>query len=163
MKIFNALMLLLFFTSLTSCKTDKVNTKKAAITNTLEFTKKQELSTNSFLYYYKTPKIKPAFPKDGIQILSSNIEGNTLTLDCTFSGGCEPHDFHIYFNGMSAKSLPPKINIELYHDAHNDNCEAKISQTLKINLIDLLGESMVKQKPVIQLHAGTKQLQFIMK
>ena len=64
-----------------------------------------------------------------------------------YSGGCEPHDFKLYFQleSMTAAELWIK------HDAHNDMCEAYIYEPIEFDL-----PAELKDIPELYLlHLGT--------
>ena len=67
-------------------------------------------------------------------IFKTSIEGNILTIEVSYSGGCEEHDFKLYFNGMYKKSLPPKADFVLVHDNKGDACRSIVEKTLKFDI-----------------------------
>lgn len=62
------------------------------------------------------------------------IEGDVLKINVRYGGGCEKHDFKLYWNGIVARSYPGQTTIHLKHDANGDSCEALISETLEFDL-----------------------------
>ena len=54
------------------------------------------------------------------------VEGNTLFVNVGYSGGCQEHEFTMYWNGLWAESAPPQTGVRLIHDANDDFCEAGI-------------------------------------
>lgn len=67
-------------------------------------------------------------------ILKTEINGDILTIEVSYSGGCEEHSFKLYFNGNYKKSLPPKVNFELEHDPKGDACRSIVQKTLKFDI-----------------------------
>ncbi|MFZ5554947.1 MAG: hypothetical protein ACOZCO_17685 [Bacteroidota bacterium] len=85
-----------------------------------------------------------------VTITKAEISGDILTIDVSYSGGCEEHEFKLYFNGMYMKSLPPKITLVLYHNHKGDACRSIVDKKLKFDLTPVrekgktTGEIMVK-------------------
>lgn len=78
---------------------------------------------------YQQPKENGNF-----EILNASIDGDILTLEVSYSGGCEEHEFNAYFNGLFMKSMPPKASIFIHHIDHGDNCRSVVTETLKFQL-----------------------------
>ncbi len=71
---------------------------------------------------------------DAFQIGDVRINGDTLFLDVTYSGGCKEHVFSGRHDGNIMKSLPPQLNIFIDHVANGDGCRSLISKTLSFDL-----------------------------
>lgn len=71
---------------------------------------------------------------DSIRILSATITGNTMNLEVSYSGGCQPHNFQLIGSPMIAKSLPPIRSVVLVHQANNDMCKKQIIETLSFDI-----------------------------
>jgi hypothetical protein len=67
-------------------------------------------------------------------ILKVTIEGNTMTIDVEYSGGCEEHVFKLYGSEMIQKSLPPQRGIMLWHDNKGDSCRSIVNEQLKFDI-----------------------------
>lgn len=52
------------------------------------------------------------------------LEGDTLTITVSFSGGCAPHDFTLVTAAAFMESDPLILDVFLRHDGHGDSCEA---------------------------------------
>ncbi len=52
------------------------------------------------------------------------MEGDTLTITVSFSGGCAPHDFTLVTAAAFMESDPIILDVFLTHDDHGDSCEA---------------------------------------
>ncbi len=76
---------------------------------------------------------------DPVQITGSDVVGNYVVLDVEFGGGCEDHEFGVWWSGAVAKSLPPQVSLELKHDDHGDPCDGWLSETLWIDMSPLHG------------------------
>lgn len=74
---------------------------------------------------------------DPFTLKSHEINGDTLSLLVSYSGGCQEHSFDLIGNGTYAKSLPPQSRLRLIHDANDDNCRSLIETNLKFNVKEL--------------------------
>lgn len=121
--------------TVTSCKTQK------PVTETNDKDVKEVIVDDSY-----------SQPEDmaSVDISKVEINGDILSITVSYSGGCEEHDFKLYFNGMYMKSLPPKITLMLYHDNKGDSCRSIVEKTLKFDIKGVrekgktTGEIMVK-------------------
>ena len=73
---------------------------------------------------------------DNINILNASIEGNTINLEVSYSGGCQPHEFNLVGSAMISKSMPPIRSVVLVHKANNDMCKKQIIETLRFDIRD---------------------------
>lgn len=62
------------------------------------------------------------------------LNGHLLTLQVSYSGGCEKHEFQLVGSTMLMKSLPPKRPILLYHDNNGDSCRELVKDTLTFDI-----------------------------
>ncbi|MDA0882501.1 MAG: hypothetical protein O2984_04240 [Bacteroidetes bacterium] len=74
---------------------------------------------------------------DPFTLKSHEINGDTLSLLVSYSGGCQEHSFDLIGNGSYAKSLPPQSRLRLIHNGNNDNCRSLIETNLKFNVKEL--------------------------
>ena len=65
------------------------------------------------------------------------VEGDSLILDVSYSGGCSPHDFYLLGDCGWQASANPQMEAILVHDGHGDTCEAYLTQTLRFDLSPL--------------------------
>jgi len=68
------------------------------------------------------------------QIINTFLSDSILTLNISYSGGCETHSFELIGSKMIQKSLPPVRGIMLIHHANNDDCRELIKQELRFNV-----------------------------
>ncbi len=61
--------------------------------------------------------------------VSPRIQGNALQVAVQYGGGCQQHDFTVRFRRSAASA-----EVWLVHDAHNDLCEALITDRLVLPL-----------------------------
>lgn len=63
------------------------------------------------------------------------VDGDTLYVNVGYGGGCQEHEFTLYWNGLWAESAPPRTGVRLVHEGNDDFCEAAIGpQTLQFDL-----------------------------
>ena len=63
------------------------------------------------------------------------IAGDTITLNATYSGGCNEHDFSLYMSPAAFfESYPVQANLYLRHNGYDDACDALISKEVSFNL-----------------------------
>lgn len=74
---------------------------------------------------------------DGYVIESAEIVGDIMQVTVSYSGGCQDHDFFLCYDIFDAASDPPTNNVTLVHDAHDDACEAWITEVVEIDLSPL--------------------------
>ena len=72
------------------------------------------------------------FGFEGSDALS--ISGDILSIAVGYGGGCQEHDFALYWNGSVVKTNPAQIDFYLIHDANGDMCEAALSETLQFDI-----------------------------
>lgn len=70
------------------------------------------------------------------QILNAVVTDSILTLNVSYNGGCEKHEFSLLGSKMIQKSMPPIRNIMLSHNSNGDDCRELIEEELKFNISD---------------------------
>jgi hypothetical protein len=73
-------------------------------------------------------------PADPYILNSLALTGNILTVDLSYSGGCEVHDFELCWDESYVKTSPEKITPFLSHNANNDPCDGPVTESLEFNL-----------------------------
>ncbi len=94
-------------------------------------------------------------PKDPNTIGDAVIDGDTLSVEVTYGGGCEPHDFGLCWDGVFAESFPVQAWVSLSHDAHGDICDALLTEVRPIDLSGLkkaYQEGYQTQNGTIKIH-----------
>ncbi len=76
-------------------------------------------------------------PRDSFTIMSLFLDGDILTINITYGGGCEDHIFRLIGSNEYLASSPAQTYVLLSHDANNDSCEALLWETLEFNLVPL--------------------------
>lgn len=73
-----------------------------------------------------------------------NRVGDLIEVNLSYSGGCKQHEFEIIWDGIVYTDDPCHMNLLLIHNSNNDNCEALITETISINLKELVGDNVYK-------------------
>lgn len=71
---------------------------------------------------------------DAYTINAATLQGDTLTLNVSYSGGCETHAFTLVAEQRFLESLPVQMRVSLAHNANDDTCEALITEALHFDL-----------------------------
>ncbi len=72
---------------------------------------------------------------DTFDLNAACVDGDLLTLDISYSGGCQRHDFALFMTPAAfMESNPVRANLILRHDAHNDACEAYLAREIEFDL-----------------------------
>ena len=71
---------------------------------------------------------------DLFQVKGVAIKDNIISIDVQYSGGSKEHTFELFSNQMLMKSLPPKMNLFLQHQANGDLAKALKTETLLFDL-----------------------------
>jgi hypothetical protein len=75
---------------------------------------------------------------DPFLLRSASVNGDVLAVEVSYSGGCRNHEFVLRaprsFQTMSNSVL---LEITLIHDAHDDACEAFLTDQLRFDLLPI--------------------------
>ena len=88
---------------------------------------------------------------DDYVLNAATIVGDTLTLNVSYSGGCERHDFTLVAAHGFMESDPVQLRVTLAHDANNDACEAYPTEDYHFDL----GEIKTLYQEAYRQKAGT--------
>lgn len=72
--------------------------------------------------------------KDPLQFNSAVVDGDKLSINVSYSGGCRTHQIQPYALTSIEKSNPARVSIMLSHHADNDVCEAYITKDYVFDL-----------------------------
>ncbi len=75
--------------------------------------------------------------RDPVTIVEVRVEGDALSIDVEYGGGCEDHHFSLQQSGVFRESYPVQTDLSLTHDANGDLCRALVSRTLEFDLTPL--------------------------
>ncbi|MEY3236062.1 MAG: hypothetical protein RI883_163 [Bacteroidota bacterium] len=76
-------------------------------------------------------------PSDPTTITNVRIEGNTMFIDMSYTGGCEEHTFKVVGSEAISKSLPPVRSFQIIHSSKGDQCKKIIEETLTVDISKL--------------------------
>lgn len=124
MKVYALLVLTVFTLSAASCKLCKKNKDENTATVTTP-------AVDNLIV--QKGFVSPT-DNDPISINSISIEENILKLEVEYSGGCEKHEYKLYFDGNYKKSMPPKASFILVHDNKGDQCRSIVTETLTFDI-----------------------------
>lgn len=145
-----ALMILLCFPLFSfSCKNKKAIAKKdiAQVEETLQ----EEIRPINIVRTLP-PDLDP------FNVTDLEVRGSVLAVTVEYSGGNSDHQFDLYTNMMIMKSMPPKLNVFLQHNAHGDMAEGLISKTL---LFDVSTLNQHYEKMLIRINNYDKSVELI--
>jgi hypothetical protein len=75
---------------------------------------------------------------DAYQVDGVAIAGDTLTVTLATGGGCETHDWVLCWpDGAFAESNPVQAHLDVWHDAHDDPCDAWLTEDVPFDLTPL--------------------------
>lgn len=133
MKLLTILIPFVLLFGFQSCKTSK--TKKEDTVSKEDTVKKENSVTKDEVESIIVQQgfVKPV-TSDMFDMVKTSIEGNILTIEVSYSGGCNEHEFKLYFDGSYKKSLPPKADFMLTHDNKGDACRSIVDKTLKFDI-----------------------------
>jgi hypothetical protein len=80
--------------------------------------------------------------KDGFTFRDAHIDGATLKMTVVSGGGCQEHGYSLTMTPAAfMESYPVQANVYLRHDAHDDPCDAIVTDTVVFDL-----------RPIIELY-----------
>ena len=79
-------------------------------------------------------------PRDSVEFLRVELEGDLLTIEISFGGGQTTHDFELISSGEYIESSPIQTNLVLSHDSHGDLAKSLITKELFFDLKPLKDE-----------------------
>ena len=72
--------------------------------------------------------IREMWGEDLYVLNDAAINGDILTLNVSYGGGCEPHEFTLVISESFVNAEPVELHAVLAHDANNDSCEAFLTE-----------------------------------
>ncbi len=79
------------------------------------------------------------WPFDPWTFVAHEIQGDTLSLEVRYGGGCREHRFALLIDPAFMESFPVRVAARLAHDADGDPCRALLTSTLRFDLSPLRG------------------------
>jgi len=71
---------------------------------------------------------------DAYTINAATLQDDTLTLNVSYSGGCETHAFTLVAEQRFLESFPVQLRVSLAHNANSDTCEALFTEDYQFDL-----------------------------
>ena len=71
------------------------------------------------------------------QIGDLSIDGDTLIIGVSYSGGCEAHEWQICWDGTTQDIVPPEVSLHIGHNNNGDSCEAIRTETIEFDISPL--------------------------
>jgi hypothetical protein len=112
--------------------------------------------------YSKAPK--QAFLGDNSQVTTPTtindvkLNGNTLMMSISYTGGCATHTFDLVGSEMISKSLPPIRSINLIHNANDEACKREMFDTLYFDITNLAYKKELGSVIKLNLNGWKEQL-----
>lgn len=78
---------------------------------------------------------------DDCTVSSGSIQDDCLELVVSYGGGCQSHDFALYWDGMTLLTVPGRVQLSLLHNANGDLCEAVLTDSLHFDLTGIQDSS----------------------
>ena len=75
-----------------------------------------------------------AWGTDAYTINAAALQGDTLSINVSYSGGCETHAFTLVAEERFLESFPVQLRVSLAHNANGDTCEAWITEDYDFDL-----------------------------
>lgn len=75
-----------------------------------------------------------AWGTDAYTINAATLRGDTLTVNVSYSGGCEMHVFTLVAEERFLESFPVQLRVSLAHNANSDTCEALLTEDYHFDL-----------------------------
>lgn len=96
-----------------------------------------------------------------VTVVSTELRSHYVRLDLQYSGGCEDHDFAVWWSGgLVAPSDPPKVQLQLQHYDHGDSCEALVSRSLWVDLSPLHDVMIGSDRFLISFNVGAGTIDY---
>ena len=71
---------------------------------------------------------------DAYTINAATLQADTLTLNVSYSGGCETHAFTLVAEERFLESFPVQLRVSLAHNANGDTCQESITEDYHFDL-----------------------------
>lgn len=150
MKIFAIIIL---SATLLSCGTTK-EVLETEVTETMESTKpERNVMIKATLGEFTTT--------EPVTIKKIRLEGNTLFIDITITGGCGVHNFKVIGNPGIMKSLPAKRSFKIIHEVPREECSDKVNKILEIDITTLAVSQTPGSEIVLLLDGWEEPISYI--
>ena len=79
--------------------------------------------------------------EDPFDIDGVSIEGDSLIVRVSYTGGCGSHEWQICWDGTTDDISPPQVYLDIGHNSNGDTCEAIRTETLTFDISSLQGSN----------------------
>lgn len=87
-----------------------------------------------------------------LTLVSTQVRDHYVRLDLEYSGGCEDHEFAVWWSGLVGPSSPPDVAMTIQHHDHGDGCEALIRESIWLDLSPLHQVGLGTDRFLIRFH-----------
>lgn len=94
-------------------------------------------------------------------VTAVNLDGNILSLDVEYSGGCKDHSFEFIGSAAIMKSLPPKRVVKLVHNSNGDTCRELVSETIKFDIRALAVTETTGSEIILMLDGVKEPISYV--
>ncbi len=91
------------------------------------------------------------FGTDEYTLNTASINADTLTINVSYSGGCEKHEMTLVVSELFLESFPVQLHVSVAHNANGDACEAWLTEDHNFDLTPI--KTMYQE--AYQQQAGT--------
>jgi hypothetical protein len=91
------------------------------------------------------------------EIKKVSLEGNTLRLSISYSGGCADHEFSLIGSKMISKSSPPQRGVTLFHNSNSDSCRELIEEEIAFDISDF---AYLKEEIILKLEGWSESISY---
>ena len=71
---------------------------------------------------------------DAFDLIDAEVDGDSLRVKVSYSGGCALHEFKLLANDPALRSMPPQQLLRIEHAANADPCRALIEEVRSFDL-----------------------------
>jgi hypothetical protein len=97
------------------------------------------------------------WPSDPYVLRAAAIRGAAMQLEVSYTGGCQQHRFDLLARDPIATVDGLRVELQLAHDGHGDNCKALIRQQLQFSLQPFLAayrDELAKSSGRVEFRLG---------
>jgi len=103
-------------------------------------------------------------PGPEVDVGELSIDGDTLSIEVSFGGGCEEHTLALCWPEQAfLEEDPAQALLEVWHDGNEDSCEAYLTEILVVDLTPLKTawqDGYGAESGTIQLTVGDSSLEY---
>jgi hypothetical protein len=105
------------------------------------------------------PIVRGCRPGPTVPASNPVIQGDFVSVDLTYGGGCRDHALRICWDGAVLDSEPPQVNLVVRDDTE-DPCEALIHERITIDLSLLRGDPSRHDRIWLNFSSGSVLYEF---